>query len=279
MADGRLLPGPVAPSAKWTILAEDVSTSRPEAGYLFVASRRPDAFDATDERLLRAEAAHASVALEKSRVYASLRTDLDKVVRTLSGMLDATERCTRGHSDRVVDHAVAIGTELGLPTQDLEMLRFAGLLHDIGKLGIAEEIILKPTELSDDELAQVRRHAEIGASLVEQMEFLGGIAPVILHHHERWDGRGYPDGIAGEDIPLLARVLAVADAFDAMTVDRAYSKALPAGTARAELERGAGSQFDPRVVAAFLAVLARGTAAAARGLYSPPDDGRRQLPA
>jgi HD-GYP domain-containing protein (c-di-GMP phosphodiesterase class II) len=267
-----------APGAKWTVLAEDVSTSRPEAGYLFVASRRHGAFDATDARLLRAEAAHASVALEKSRVHARLRGDLDKLVRALSAVLESTKRSSAGHADRVVDHALAIGVELGLSAAELETLRFAGLLHDIGKLGVAEEIVVKAAPLSDEELAEARRHAEIGATLVEQMDFLAGIAPVIMHHHERWDGRGYPAGLSGEEIPTLSRILAVADRFDALAAGRDVGKPLPPATARLEIEREAGAAFDPAVVEAFLAVLDRGVASAALGAFAV-DDTRPQLPA
>jgi putative nucleotidyltransferase with HDIG domain len=275
--EGAMVEGP-EDDTRWTVLAENISTSRPEAGYLFVATRDPDAFAAEDVRLLRAQAGHASVALEKARTYARLRGDLEKLVSTLSAMADAAERTETGHSGRVMAYAIAVGEEMGLPLDELEALRFAGLLHDIGKLGVSEEIILKPARLTAEEMAEVRRHAEIGAGIVDQMEFLESVAPIVLHHHERWDGGGYPKGLKGEEIPLPARILAVADAFDAMTCERSYSKALPMATARIELVRGAGAQFDPDVVEAFLAVLDRGASAASAGLMAS-DDGRPHLPA
>lgn len=267
-----------AGNAKWTFLVQDVSTSRPNAGYLFVASRDPGAFRPNDERLLAEQAAHASVALEKSRTYARLRSDLDRLVRTLSAMADAAERMQRGHAGRVMGYATAIAEDMELPADQLEALRFAALLHDIGKLGVSEEIILKPAQLTDEEMAEARRHAEIGAHIVGQMEFLDAVAPIVMHHHERWDGGGYPKGLAGEDIPLAARILAVADAFDAMTTERPYSRALPHGTALGELERQAGAQFDPGVVEVFLRVLARGGDAASMGLFAQGGDEARSLP-
>ena len=115
-----------------------------------------------------------------------------------------------------------IGEELGLGYEDVEQLRFAGLLHDVGKTGVPEEILLKPGRLTPEELLKAQSHAEIGASIIDQIDFLKSLTPIILHHHERWDGSGYPAALAGEDIPLLARVLAVADAFDAMTADTPY---------------------------------------------------------
>jgi putative nucleotidyltransferase with HDIG domain len=257
-----------AEGAKWNHLTANVSTMRPEAGWLFVASRDPHAFDEADLRLLDAQAGHVSAALEKTRVTAGLQADLSRVVRALSALVDAAERVPAGHAQRVMDHAIAIGEEMALPVGDLECLRFAGLLHDIGTLGLPEEIVLKPSSLSGEEEARMRRHAEVGATLVEQMDFLGAVAPVVMHHHERWDGYGYPAGLEGDEIPLLARVLAVADAWDSMTSDRAHRKALPLGTARRELAHGAGTQFDPAVVEAFLVVLDRGTLHAATGAFA-----------
>lgn len=275
--NGQVVDGDGRPATGWTVLAEPVSAQSPRAGWLFLASRSPDAFTAADSRLLHAQAGHAALALDKAHTYSRLRRDLDKVVRVLSATADAAERTQRGHADRVMDYAVSMGQEMDLRVDDLEALRFAGLLHDIGKLSVSDEIILKPARLTNDEMRQVRRHSEIGAGIVDQMDFLESVAPIILHHHERWDGGGYPGGLAGEAIPLLARILAVADAFDAMTCERSYSKALPFVTARIELERGAGEQFDPVVVEAFLSVLDRAASAGATGAFAPRAAGKPQL--
>ncbi|HEY3318013.1 MAG TPA: HD domain-containing phosphohydrolase [Coriobacteriia bacterium] len=278
--EGTILPGEAAdPAPKWSLLVRDISTSRPNGGYLFVASRDPLAFDERDERLLGEQAAHASVALEKARTYARLRGDLDKLVKTLSAMADAAERTTQGHAGRVMTYAVAVGEQMEMSVEQLEELRFAALLHDIGKLGVSEEIILKPSRLTDEEMAEVRRHAEIGAHIIDQMDFLDAVVPIVMHHHERWDGKGYPKGLSGEDIPLAARILAIADAFDAMTIERAYSKALPRATACVELRQQAGKQFDPAVVEAFLAVLERWDDAAMLGLLADSEADGPRLPA
>jgi putative nucleotidyltransferase with HDIG domain len=173
-----------------------------------------------------------------------------------------------------------IGEELGMGFEDVEQLRFAGLLHDIGKTGLPGEILLKPSRLTADELAQVHSHAEIGASIVDQIEFLKSLTPVILHHHEHWDGSGYPMGLSGEDIPLLARILCVADAFDAMTTKSSYKKRMPFATARKELEANVGTHFDPRVVGALLEALDKQALAGATGLLVAPEDmARTDLPA
>jgi putative nucleotidyltransferase with HDIG domain len=177
-----------------------------------------------------------------------------------------------------MDYAMAIGEQMALAREDVEVLRFAGLLHDIGKVGLSEEILLKPSRLTEEEMEQVRRHAEIGASIVEQLDFLHSVTPVIRHHHERWDGQGYPRGLAGKDIPLLARILAVADAFDVMTSERPYRRRLSYADARRELEAGAGSQFDPAVVAALIETMDMRALAGGTGLLA---EGRqdRDLPA
>ena len=172
------------------------------------------------------------------------------------------------------------GEEMDLPLEDIEQLRFAGLLHDVGMTGVTEEILLRPVPLTQDELERVRMHAELGATVVEQIEFLKNITPVVLHHHERWDGSGFPVGLAGEAIPLLARILAVADAFDLMTTGTQRQARMSFATARVELEAKSGSQFDPQVSAALLRALDRQALVGASGLFAPVSSkGRRDLPA
>lgn len=173
-----------------------------------------------------------------------------------------------------------IGEELGLPFEDVEQLRFAGLLHDIGKTGLPSELLLKPSKLSADELQRVRMHAELGASIVDQIEFLKSLTPVILHHHEHWDGSGYPNGLSAEKIPLLARILAVADSYDAMTTKRSFGKRRTLAQARKEIRAQSGSQFDGKVVEALIEALDKMALAGATGLLAPADaKGRPELPA
>jgi diguanylate cyclase (GGDEF)-like protein/putative nucleotidyltransferase with HDIG domain len=172
----------------------------------------------------------------------------------LAETLDLRDVATARHSETVGRYAEQIADELGLPADQVERVRVAGVLHDIGKLGISDAVLLKPGALEPSEWAEIRRHPEMGARILEHAN-LRDIAAWVLAHHERIDGAGYPYGLSGDSIPIEGRILAVADAYEAMTADRPYRRALPEAEARAELERGAGTQFDADVVAAFLRVL------------------------
>ena len=195
------------------------------------------------------------------RLEGSLR-DLEEhsvgTLQALTSAVDAKDSYTARHSLGVTDYAVAAGRRLGLTQQELASLERAALLHDIGKIGIAEAILLKPRQLTREEYLAVQEHSDMGASIIGSIPFLKDLVPIVRHHHERWDGGGYPDGLSGENIPRLARVLSVADAFDAMTSDRPYRRAMKVATARVELERGAGTQFDPAAVEAFGACIEAG---------------------
>jgi len=169
-------------------------------------------------------------------------------------MLRARDPGTGAHSERVRVYALALAEAHGVPESQLPDIEHGVMLHDIGKIAIPDGILLKPGPLSPDEWKIMRTHPEVGRRLIEHMSFLSGAVPVVYHHHERWDGTGYPEGLRGEDIPLGARIFAVADAFDAMTYDRPYSRAIPVSAARAEIERCSGTHFDPTVVATFLAL-------------------------
>ena len=158
-------------------------------------------------------------------------------MESLSATVDARDAYTAGHSRRVQQLALAIGRELGLSQPELELLGHAALFHDIGKLGIPDAILLKPASLTDEEWAIMASHAAEGASIINRLGFLSDAVPAIRHHHERFDGQGYPDGLAGEDIPLGARIIHVADAFDSMLTTRVYRPARPAHEALAELQR------------------------------------------
>lgn len=177
-----------------------------------------------------------------------------ETLRALSAAVDARDHYTALHSMHVADYARAIGYRLGM-RDELQMLEQAGLLHDIGKVGVPDHVLLKPTNLTDEEYETVKRHAADGASIVGTVPSLAGVVDVIRHHHERWDGAGYPDALAGDVIPLASRILAVADAFDAMTTDRPYRAALDISLARAALLEGRGTQFDPAACDALVALL------------------------
>jgi HD-GYP domain-containing protein (c-di-GMP phosphodiesterase class II) len=176
----------------------------------------------------------------------------------LSEAIEARDPYTRGHSVRVAQMAHEVGVRLGCDETRLSLLQLGGALHDVGKLVVSEEILGKPGPLTDDEVAQVRAHPEAGARLVALDPMLRPALPGVLYHHERWDGGGYPTGRVGTQIPFEARILAVVDCYDAMTSDRPYRAALPCEAAIAEVDRCAGSQFDPDVAVAFLAALESG---------------------
>ncbi len=249
-------------------------------GWLFAARTDGERYGAQDRALLEGIAAHAGAAYGRAAMYSRIRDDYAKTIAALSATLDLGEKMPSGHTGRVMEYAMAIGEELGLGFEAVEQLRFAGLLHDIGKTGVPEEILLKPSALDADEVALMRRHAEIGATVVEQIEFLKSITPIILHHHEHWDGTGYPEGLAGESIPLGARILAVADAYDAMTCDRPHTKKLSRVQARRELERQTGKQFDASVVAALFARFEKMALVGKTGLLAPAESrARLDLPA
>ena len=174
------------------------------------------------------------------------------MLTVLTGAIEARDPYTQGHSARVTALAEEIALRLGWSEERLESLRVGGPLHDIGKLAVSDEVLRKEGRLDESELAQIREHPKIGARILLRMAALREAIPYVLYHHERWDGHGYPSGKAGEEIPLEARVLAVADAFDAMTSDRPYRRALTRVEALAEVERCAGTQFDPEIAGIFL---------------------------
>jgi response regulator RpfG family c-di-GMP phosphodiesterase len=193
---------------------------------------------------------------EATRELGSTLRELESTYRTtleaLGSAIDTRDLGTHAHSRRVRGYSLALARAHGFPEAELGDLEHGVLLHDIGKIGIPDAILLKPGPLTPAEWKIMRTHPEIGRQLVEQVPFLRGAVPIVYHHHERWDGTGYPLGLKGENIPLGARIFSVADAFDAMTFDRPYSQAIPLEDARREIQRSAGTHFDPRVVESFL---------------------------
>ncbi len=178
-------------------------------------------------------------------------------VESLNATVDAKDPYTAGHSQRVQRMAVALGEELGLDRPRLDAVRFAALFHDIGKIGVPDAILMKPARLTPEEYEVIKRHPEDGAAIVGRLHRLQDAIPAIRHHHEHWDGRGYPEGLAGEEIPLEAAIVGLADALDAMTTDRPYSPARPLDEAATEILGHRGTQFAPPVVDAFLRVYER----------------------
>jgi HD-GYP domain-containing protein (c-di-GMP phosphodiesterase class II) len=174
------------------------------------------------------------------------------LLATLSAALESRDPYLRGHSARVTLIAEGLARKLGWRGERLEALRLGGSLHDVGKIAVDASLLCKPGPLTEEELAEIRTHPIEGARLIEAVPDFRAALPYVRHHHERWDGGGYPDGLGGEDIPVEARLLGVADAFDAMTSDRSYRPALSVEQALTELERCAGSQFDPELTELFV---------------------------
>jgi diguanylate cyclase (GGDEF)-like protein len=217
-----------------------------------VCANRPGGFDAYEDDVLLALGDHAGSVLHNSRLRGELRSSYLATVGMLADAIAAKDPFVGGHSEDVATYVGAVGEQLGLEPRRREELVFGSLLHDLGKIGISERILLKPARLSPEERAVIELHPRIGYRLVSRIPSLDALAPAVLHHHERWDGTGYPGGLRGEQIPLEARIIGVADAFSAMTTDRPYCERRTVEAACAELERCAGTQFDPAVVEAFV---------------------------
>ncbi|MDP9275355.1 MAG: HD-GYP domain-containing protein, partial [Chloroflexota bacterium] len=178
----------------------------------------------------------------------------DTTLQALSNALDVRDSETEGHSRRVVEYMELIIAQMPVVPGHLATLRRGALLHDIGKIGVPDNVLRKPAALSEAEWVVMKRHPEHGARIISQIPFLEDVSRIVRHHHERWDGNGYPDGILGEAIPLGARIFAIADSFDAMTSDRPYRRAMSVKDARVEVARCRGTQFDPDIVDAFVRV-------------------------
>ncbi len=191
------------------------------------------------------------VAIEES--LATLDRSYRTTVRALAATLELRDYQTGGHTDRVACLAMLLTERLAPELAADPQLEYGFLLHDLGKIGIPDAILLKPGALTPDELAQMREHTRLGAEILEDIPYLGGVAhEIVASHHEHWDGFGYPQGLAGEEIPVAARIFAVVDAFDAMTNDRPYRAALTVAEALAEISRVAGAQFDPEIARAYV---------------------------
>lgn len=220
--------------------------------------------DKFDQLLLLIESAIKSVKQmdEIKRINEKLEDSKEQLeqayldmVQTLRYTVEAKDSYTRGHSDRVSEYSVLIGEKLGLPAEQIKTLRIGGLFHDIGKIGIPDSILLKPAKLTDEEYSQIKNHPSIGAHILGSAAIFQDIIPIVKHHHERYDGNGYPSKLKGEEIPYLARIAAVADTFDAMTSRRSYRGPIDVEHVKEEIKRCEGTQFDPQIAEVFIEIL------------------------
>jgi putative nucleotidyltransferase with HDIG domain len=224
-------------------------------------SYKPRKFGKDDLRRLSALAGETAIAIHNAQLFAQLDKLYIDAIRALITAIEAKDHYTRGHSEQVTGYAIAVADKLGLSRDEKELLKTSGLLHDIGKIGIDDGILLKAGGLNSEEWEAVKKHPSVGAQILGSGETLREAIPIVLHHHEHYDGSGYPVGLRGDNIPLGSRIIAVADAFEAMTSDRPYREALGFEQAIGELEKNAGSQFDPRIVKTFIDLIKSGNLA------------------
>jgi response regulator RpfG family c-di-GMP phosphodiesterase len=220
-------------------------------GWIAVVSfTKQKRFNEGNRKLLSIVGSRAAAAIENARLYEDLRATFQQTIQGLARAIDKMDRYTAGHSERVATYSTYLAVRLGLPTDVVEIVRQSALMHDIGKIGCVMNLN-KPGKLTQDEYEMFKRHPVYGRDILDPIKFLHPLVPGVHLHHERWDGRGYPLGLKGNDVPLIARIIAVADTYDAMTSDRAYRRALPHEVAVGEIERCSGTQFDPEVAHDF----------------------------
>jgi len=235
-----------------------VAKERLVGGIEIALEGRKRALSANDQKLLYALASQAAIFIENARLERDVRSMFLNIIVSMAGAVDARDAYTHGHSLRVARTSLLLGQQLGLPREKMEPLLLAGILHDVGKIGIPDTILKKPGRLNRKEFEIMKEHPVAGAKMLSHIAALSEVIPGIRHHHEFWDGSGYPDGLAGEAIPLSGRIILVSDALDAMTTDRVYRKGMPLEHARREIHKYGGSQFDPALVEAFEAACREG---------------------
>jgi HD-GYP domain-containing protein (c-di-GMP phosphodiesterase class II) len=250
--DGR---GPLAVGAS-EVLAHPITRSGEVVGAFFAGDKAGEEQQITniELKMIEAAAGYVSILLENSALYEEQHAMFLGALRALTAAIDAKDPYTCGHSERVATVAASLARAAGLPDQAVERIRVAGLVHDIGKIGIPESVLRKPGRLTDAEFASMKEHPRIGFNILRDIPQLADVLPGVLHHHERYDGGGYPSGLSGEQIPLLARIIALADAFDAMSSTRTYRASMTRADVLREIETNAGRQFDPALAQVFLSL-------------------------
>lgn len=235
------------------MMCAPLKTNDARLGVMIAAGEGP--FSANDLKLLTTLASHGAIVLHNAQLYTELHELFQATVSVLAETIEKRDPYTAGHTQRVTNYSVMIAERLDMPEKDISDLRLSAVLHDVGKIGVRDHILLKKLPLDREEFEQMKRHTEHGADILNHSRLLRHIVDGVRYHHERFDGSGYNHGLQGYDIPLHARIIAVADAFDAMTTDRPYRRGMDFSAAMSEISKGACSQFDPAIAEAFLATL------------------------
>lgn len=245
---------PVRRSVVANALAQPVSRDGRIMGVILVGDKRGEDPDVSsvDIKLVSAAASYLSILLDNSSLYEDQQAMFIGTVKALTASIDAKDRYTRGHSERVAMLTRQLAERAGMSPEELERVHIAGLVHDVGKIGVPESVLRKPGKLTEEEFEWIKRHPDIGHRILRDIPQLADVLPGVLHHHERWDGAGYPHGLRENEIPFIARLIAVADSFDAMSSTRTYRPAMPRDRVLNEILRCAGSQFDPDLAPLFV---------------------------
>ncbi len=243
---------------KQTFIGIPVKTDKDFLGLIFLFGKKKIEYSVETVDFISNISNIISVAIYNVQTLNYIEKEHFETISSISEAIEARDTYTRTHGDRLIGYGVAVAKELGLNGDETKNIRYATAMHDVGKIGIKDSILNKPGKLTDEEYEEIKKHPEIGYNMLKKIKFLSHIANDVLHHQERYDGKGYPAGISGEDIPIAARIIAVVDTFDAMTTNRPYRKALPVDTALEEIKKNSGTQFDPKVVEAFLKAVKSG---------------------
>jgi putative nucleotidyltransferase with HDIG domain len=234
------------------LLAVPLMRQEQVLGVMFALDKECGDFDSVDSKLLNSIANESAIYLENAMLFDDVHGLMMGLLHSLTSAVDAKDAYTCGHSERVALISRHLAQEIKLPDSEVEQIYMAGLLHDVGKIGVPESVLQKTGRLTPEEFEQMKKHPQIGARILADVKQVKMLIPGVLHHHERYDGKGYPAGLAGEQIPLMGRIICLADCFDAMTSNRTYRKALPLEVAMSEIRRCSGTQFDPFLAEAFM---------------------------
>ncbi len=249
-SDSRFVNGTVGISS---LMCAPLKAKDTVVGVIKLGNDLPVMYTAEDLKLFTTLASLAAVAIENASLYEQLQETFYTTVYTLAETIEKRDTYTGNHTKRVMEYSLAIGKTLELPEKDMARLQLGAVLHDIGKIGVRDSVLLKESSLTDEEFEQIKNHPLYGEEIIRGISQLKSAIPGVKHHHEKFSGRGYPDGLKGEEIDITARIISVADSFDAMTTNRPYRKGLSLDEAFEELRKYSGSQFDPEIVDAFFA--------------------------